>query len=87
MKEPMEPVEPDEKEYHAWQEKQAANGNTALSDCSVFDKYRNPDPRCGYPFTPDPCGYCWSYARHIDGTGCKDMDEICPRCEMWTPNA
>ena len=59
----------------------------ADAPCSVFDKYRNPDPRCGYPFTPDPCGYCWSFAHHVDGTGCKDMDKICPRCELWTPNA
>jgi hypothetical protein len=53
------------------------------SSGSAFDKYRNPDPRCGYPFTPDPCGYCWSFAHHVDGTGCIDMDKICPRCELW----
>jgi len=28
MNEPMEKPEPDEKEYRAWQEQQAANGNT-----------------------------------------------------------
>ncbi len=35
--EPMEPVEPDEKAYRAWQEKQAAHGNTSPSACSVSD--------------------------------------------------
>ena len=66
---------------------EAVSSDTPPSSCSVFDKYRNPDPRCGYPFTPDPCGYCWSYAHHVDETGCKDMDKICPRCELWAPNA
>jgi len=54
---------------------------------SVFEKYRNPDKRCGYPFTPDPCGYCWSYAHHVDDTeGYEDMERICPGCELFTPN-
>ena len=35
MIEPQEPVEPDETEYCAWQEQQAANGNTPPSACSV----------------------------------------------------
>lgn len=46
-----------------------------------FDKYRNPDPRCRYPFTPDPAGYCWSYAHHVDGTaGFENMQAICAMC-------
>jgi len=35
MIEPQEPVEPDETEYCAWQDQQAANGNTSPSDCSA----------------------------------------------------
>ena len=49
-----------------------------------FMKYRNPDQRCRYPFTPDPVGYCWGYALHIDGTpGYEDMGSHCPQCEFW----
>jgi len=40
MIEPQEPVEPDETEYCAWQEQQAANGNTSPSACSVCAEYR-----------------------------------------------
>lgn len=48
-------------------------------------KYKNPDPRCEYPFTPDAAGYCWSYAHHVDGTkGYKHMKRKCLHCEMWT---
>ena len=55
---------------------------------SVFDKYRNRDTRCGYPFSPDPCGYCWSYAHHVDGTkGYEDMEKICRGCDLFSPNA
>jgi len=62
--------------------------DTSAGDGSVFDKYRNPDTRCGYPFSPDPCGYCWSFAHHVDGTeGYEDMEKICPGCELFTPNA
>ena len=50
--------------------------------------YRNPDKRCTYPFTPDPLGYCWSYANHVDGTErFEDMDKICPGCEFWNVEA
>ncbi len=53
-----------------------------------WDKYRNPDPRCRYPFTPEPLGYCWSYANHVDGTkGFEDMARICPECDEYDPNA
>ena len=33
---------------------------------SPFDKYRNPDPRCTYPWEPGPVGYCASYACAVD---------------------
>lgn len=29
-------------------------------------KYNNPDKRCRYPFSPNLCGYCWSYAHFVD---------------------
>lgn len=49
-----------------------------------FLKYENKDERCTYPFSPDPAGYCWSYAHHVDGKGhCPDMSTICPECELW----
>ena len=45
--------------------------------------YKNPDPRCTIPFSNDPCGYCWSYARHVD----KGIPEQCGcatrGCEFW----
>ena len=48
------------------------------------NKYKNPDPRCKYPFTPDPVGYCWSYANYIDGAkDFEDMSKRCPDCEYW----
>lgn len=53
--------------------------------------YRNPDERCGYPFTPDGAGYCWSFAHFIDkgDEWLKDrkvekMEDICEHCECWT---
>ena len=49
--------------------------------------YRNPDKRCTYPFSPDPLGYCWSYAEYVDGNSGKktsdDMKKICRGCECW----
>ena len=56
-----------------------------------FEKYKNPDPRCEYCFTPDPVGYCWSYANYVDGLDPKkrnkysykfdDIKTICLGCE------
>lgn len=52
-----------------------------------FLKYENKNDSCEYPFTPDPAGYCWSYASHVDGTeGFEDMDKICMNCDCWSPN-
>lgn len=49
-----------------------------------YEKYRNPDPRCTYPFTPDPVGYCWGYACHVDGNEkFADMMSRCVGCECW----
>jgi len=46
--------------------------------------YRNPDPRCTYPFEMCSLGYCWSYAHHVDGTtGYEDMMLVCPTCDCW----
>ncbi len=57
-----------------------------------FKKYRNPDPRCTYPFDPSPLGYCWSFAQYVDDgwSGLKrgkekGMETICKGCECWKP--
>ena len=55
-----------------------------------FLKYKNPDPRCNYPFTDDPMGYCWAFAHYVDGTaGFEDIETICSNgsCECWNPEA
>jgi len=49
-----------------------------------IEKYENPDPRCTYPFTPDPLGYCWGYACHVDGDP-QFKDFNCEGCECWVP--
>jgi hypothetical protein len=52
----------------------------------IFGKYRNPDKRCQYPFEPNPLGYCWSYAHHVDGVDEKfrDIESICRSgCMFW----
>jgi hypothetical protein len=49
-----------------------------------WEKYRNPDKRCAYPWGPGGAGYCWSFANHVDGDKkFKDLSTICPGCEMW----
>jgi len=53
-----------------------------MSDPNPFVKYRNPDRRCTYPFTPDPVGYCWTYAHHVDGTPGFENPE-CVGCECF----
>jgi len=61
-----------------------AYGNTMEECIAKIMTYRNPDARCTYPFTPDPVGYCWAYAHHVDGNPkFADMDKICPGCECW----
>jgi acetyl-CoA carboxylase alpha subunit len=51
--------------------------------CEHFEKYRNPSRHCRYPFTPDPVGYCWSYACHVDGDAkFADIKAICTGCEL-----
>ncbi len=60
----------------------------ANQECeSVFNKYRNPDHRCKYPFEACPTGYCWSFANHVDGEeSYEDMDAICCDCEFFKPD-
>jgi len=53
-------------------------------------KYRNPDPRCTYPFTPDLFGYCWSYAIAVDHGLVSRLMRFCPyphSCECWKEGA
>ena len=51
-------------------------------------KYRNPDPRCTYPFDAEPCGYCWSYAVIIDLGGSQRTQLAgCRHCECWKEGA
>lgn len=50
----------------------------------VFTIYLNPDPRCRYPWTPGPAGYCWSYACYVDGDkNYTPIESICRGCELW----
>ncbi|KKL79831.1 hypothetical protein LCGC14_2010860 [marine sediment metagenome] len=47
-----------------------------------FLKYENKDKMCEYPFTPDPAGYCWTYANYIDQTtGFEVLN--CEGCECY----
>ena len=49
-----------------------------------YERYRNPDKRCGYPFQPTPDGYCWAYSKHVDRVaGFGNMMEICGDCQHW----
>ena len=51
-----------------------------------FDVYKNPDSRCTYPWSDCFCGYCWSYASHVDGNPkFADMKSICVGCDMYAP--
>lgn len=55
-----------------------------------FEKYRNPDRRCTYPFEPCAAGYCWGYANFVDGNkpwADRPMEKNCQRCDMWAPKA
>jgi hypothetical protein len=46
--------------------------------------YKNPDSKCHYHFEPDPLGYCFAWAHHVDGTkGFEDMLPRCLRCECY----
>jgi hypothetical protein len=66
----------------------------------VTPDYKNPDPRCHYPWDDSPVGFCWSYAHHVDGQpGFENMVAICEgkccapgkknteMCECWKPQA
>ena len=66
---------------------QKMNKKDRAAAMKFYGKYRNRNPRCGYPFEPSPAGYCWSYAHHVDGTkGFEEMSkEICPHCELFHP--
>ena len=64
-----------------------AHENKKLLTKEIVETYRNPDKRCVYPFEPNPVGYCWAYAHHVDGTErFEDMGKICPSCEYWKEN-
>ena len=57
-------------------------GRTEEEARARINSYKNPDPRCTYPFTCDPLGYCWGYANHIDKTpGFEKLN--CKDCELW----
>jgi len=46
-----------------------------------YEKYRNANPRCTYPFRAEPLGYCCGWAMHVDGGTKPD----CETCEFWRP--
>lgn len=49
-----------------------------------YTKYKNPDPRCTYPFGNRPLGYCWGYANYVEGRpGYVDLKRICETCPYW----
>ena len=47
-----------------------------------IEKYKNPDPRCTYPFEPCGAEYCWGYAVSVD-KGEPRQEESCRGCEFW----
>jgi len=47
-------------------------------------KYKNPDPRCHYPFSPQPFGYCLSYRKDVDdGSPKAGTFQECEGCPYW----
>jgi len=57
-----------------------------------YEKYQNKKGWCDYPFSPDPVGYCWSYATFIDGnlmvkgkkiTTDKQLKNYCKNCDCF----
>jgi len=58
------------------EEKQAKEDNSE----EFYEKYHNSDPRCAYPFSPEPLGYCWGYALYVDG---KRGYPCTKGCDMW----
>lgn len=56
---------------------------------SPYDKYRNDDKRCHYPFEQCGVGYCWGYATMVDGNSkYESVERLCRFCECWedSPN-
>ena len=52
-----------------------------------YEKYRNPDKRCSYPWSDDAMGYCWTYAGKVDEIEEINMDYNCKGCEYFIKEA
>ena len=62
-----------------------AYGKTLEECIAKINTYKNPDPRCKYPFEPDPLGYCWSFAIHVDKKHTPEqIFKSCIHCELFT---
>jgi len=64
-------------------------GKTKVITKEDIMKYKPPE-WCLYPFEPNPMGYCWSWAHHIDGTiGFKRIKGLCKTrpCEFYIKEA
>lgn len=49
-----------------------------------FLKYKNPDPRCTYPFDAEMCEACTFFVFKIDVAPIKNItEEECPKCKYW----
>ena len=52
----------------------------------ILKSYRNPDPRCSFPWEPKYEGFCRAYADYIDGhawVGIPGEKGFCKKCEFW----
>lgn len=49
-----------------------------------FTKYRK-KKHCRYPFSPEPLGYCWSYANAVDeGIADEEFEKAtCNGCKFY----
>ena len=55
-----------------------------MSKKNVYEKYRNKNKACKYPFEPDALGYCWGYAQYVDMKATKkEIIKLCKKCEYW----
>jgi len=59
-----------------------------------YEKYRKKE-NCNYPFKPERLGYCWTWAKEIDGDFAHDETRgrltnecyekiVCRQCEYYT---
>lgn len=69
---------------------------TKLARLARLKRYKNRDPRCRFPFTLHPLGYCWGFASYIDykegresikdGYDVERYEEFCREYKYWKGN-